>query len=222
MQSEIVKMKEINEVIPKVGIMPSSQPAEFVTYPWGDVENKDIVIFLDIKALIKIYRHSKSSVNKEVGGFLVGYPLKEEDKLFVQIVDATPAQHVHSKGEALSFTHQTWKMLDCQMNERFKGKHVVGWYHTHPGLGLFMSPYDTFIHNHFFSLPWQIALVIDPATENQMFFQKKNKKMIASGYYLYTQKDNMHIQLLKKVIDRLKIAEKRERSGRYKRYKMVM
>ncbi|MBI4778022.1 hypothetical protein HY792_03780, partial [Candidatus Desantisbacteria bacterium] len=66
---------------------------------------------------------------------------------------------------------------DCQMGERFNGKYVVGWYHTHPGLGLFMSHYDSFIHNNFFSLSCQIALVVDPATENHMFFQKKNTRI---------------------------------------------
>ncbi|PJB28572.1 hypothetical protein CO110_09215 [Candidatus Desantisbacteria bacterium CG_4_9_14_3_um_filter_40_11] len=216
-----IKLHEMYAVNPVEGVMPSSQPNEFIVSSWGNVDNKDMAIFVDMAALIKVYRHAKSSSQKEVGGFLIGYPMLEKEKLFVQITDVTPAQHIQSTGEALSFSHQTWKMLDCQMSERFRDKYVLGWYHTHPGIGLFLSPYDTFIHNHFFSLFWQIALVIDPATENHMFFSKKNKKLAESGNYFYTQRTEDNARSLKRMTDRLKIAQKRERSGRYKRHSMA-
>ncbi|MEK7812549.1 MAG: Mov34/MPN/PAD-1 family protein [Candidatus Desantisbacteria bacterium] len=217
-----IKVQDVYEASPIEGLMPSSQPDDFIVFPWGEITNKNIIIFVEMSALINIYRHAKSSPQKEVGGFLVGYPMQEKETLFVLITDATHAQHAHSMGEALSFTHQTWKMLDCQMGERFKDKYVVGWYHTHPGLGLFMSHYDSFIHNNFFSLPWQLALVVDPATENHMFFQKKNNRLAESGYYFYTEKTKENAASLKKMIDRLVVAQKRERSGRYKRYSMAV
>jgi proteasome lid subunit RPN8/RPN11 len=39
---------------------------------------------------------------------------------------------------------------------------IVGWYHTHPGLGIFLSEQDLFVAGHFFPAPYQLSLVIDP------------------------------------------------------------
>jgi len=33
------------------------------------------------------------------------------------------------------------------------GSQIVGWYHTHPAFGLFLSEYDLFIHRNFFADP---------------------------------------------------------------------
>jgi hypothetical protein len=38
----------------------------------------------------------------------------------------------------------------------------VGWYHSHPSFGIFLSEHDLFIHRNFFSGPAQIAVVVDP------------------------------------------------------------
>ena len=39
---------------------------------------------------------------------------------------------------------------------------MIGWYHTHPGFGIFLSDMDVFICDNFFNLPWQVAFVYDP------------------------------------------------------------
>ena len=38
----------------------------------------------------------------------------------------------------------------------------MGWYHTHPGFGPFLSAHDRFIHENFFAHPRHVALVLDP------------------------------------------------------------
>jgi hypothetical protein len=48
------------------------------------------------------------------------------------------------------------------MDENYAGKMIVGWYHSHPSYGIFLSGDDTFIQQNFFNQPWQIAIVIDP------------------------------------------------------------
>jgi proteasome lid subunit RPN8/RPN11 len=52
-----------------------------------------------------------------------------------------------------------------ELEEHFPGKKIVGWYHTHPKRGVFLSSYDTWLHNNFFSEPWQVALVIEPHSQ---------------------------------------------------------
>ncbi len=43
-----------------------------------------------------------------------------------------------------------------------KNARIVGWYHSHPDFGIFLSERDCFIHEHFFSAPGQVAYVVDP------------------------------------------------------------
>ena len=43
----------------------------------------------------------------------------------------------------------------------FRPHLVLGWYHTHPGWGLFLSAHDQFIHGNFYGGPHHVALVID-------------------------------------------------------------
>jgi hypothetical protein len=47
---------------------------------------------------------------------------------------------------------------------------IVGWYHSHPGFGVFLSEHDIFIHRNFFSDPNQVAWVFDPHSDEEGCF----------------------------------------------------
>ena len=82
----------------------------------------------------------------------------------------------------MRFTHATWAAMTRRAEEDYPGELVVGWQHTHPGLGVFLSAYDLFIHRHFFSQPWQIALVVDPRARQCGFFQWLGGKVVDCGF----------------------------------------
>jgi hypothetical protein len=48
---------------------------------------------------------------------------------------------------------------------------MVGWYHTHPDWGVFLSGMDLFICEHFFNKPLDVALVVDPCRQDRGWFQ---------------------------------------------------
>jgi proteasome lid subunit RPN8/RPN11 len=56
----------------------------------------------------------------------------------------------------------------------------VGWYHTHPGFGIFLSNMDLFIHRNFFPQKWHIALVLDPVNKKSGYFcwDKKQERIM--------------------------------------------
>jgi hypothetical protein len=60
------------------------------------------------------------------------------------------------------------------LNDELDAKHprrlMLGWYHTHPRMGVFLSGYDTWLHQHFFPESWQVALVIEPHSTTCGFF----------------------------------------------------
>jgi proteasome lid subunit RPN8/RPN11 len=70
------------------------------------------------------------------------------------------------------------------MDEKFPDKDLVGWYHSHPKMSVFLSNYDLFIHNHFFPHPWQVALVIEPhANVGGFFIRDRNGNLDDRVYY---------------------------------------
>ena len=109
-------------------------------------------------------------LTREVGGVLVGRLGRDDAGPFVVVETTIDALHAEEKGTELTFTHATWDHIHAEMDAKHKGRKIVGWYHTHPGFGIFLSDRDTFIHHSFFSLPFQIALVYDPKSREHGLF----------------------------------------------------
>lgn len=105
-----------------------------------------------------VEEHCFSRIDVEVGGFLIG----TIDESGTAIAHARPALTATSAQTHLTFTHEAWDEVLPLMDTEYAGMSIVGWYHSHPGFGVFLSDYDIFIQENFFSSPWQLALVVDP------------------------------------------------------------
>src|SRR5208337_2037861 len=70
----------------------------------------------------------------------------------------------------VTFTADTWQHIQVLMDKQYPDLRIVGWYHTHPGHGVFLSEMDVFLHESFFGLPWQAALVYDPRSGEEGIF----------------------------------------------------
>jgi LysM repeat protein/proteasome lid subunit RPN8/RPN11 len=106
----------------------------------------------------------------------------------VVITDYIEARYTDASAATLTFTHETWEDIHAQHQKRFSDKKIIGWQHTHPSYGIFLSNYDLFIQENFFNLPFQIAYVIDPVQQLRGFFQWKNGKTVKlHGYYVFDE-----------------------------------
>jgi proteasome lid subunit RPN8/RPN11 len=54
--------------------------------------------------------------------------------------------------------------------ESAEGATIVGWYHSHPDLGVFFSGTDRKTQRAFFNQPHSIGLVIDPIRLQEKWF----------------------------------------------------
>jgi hypothetical protein len=70
----------------------------------------------------------------------------------------------------VTFTQDTWEHIYAVKDKKYASERIVGWYHSHPGFGIFLSEHDTFIHKNFFSSPGQIAWVYDPHSDEEGCF----------------------------------------------------
>jgi proteasome lid subunit RPN8/RPN11 len=119
-------------------------------------------IFISEEAFDRATTRGQADLSREVGGILVGRLCQDDSGPFVAIETTIDALHAEEKGTELTFTHATWEHVHKEMDSKHQGKKILGWYHTHPGFGVFLSDRDLFIHQSFFNLPYQVALVYDP------------------------------------------------------------
>jgi len=120
--------------------------------------------------LDEIYRHGRATPDIEVCGVLVGEIVEDESGRYTYADAMIRGEGAESQAGAVTFTAATWTHIQKEMDERYEDKKIIGWYHTHPGFGIFLSDMDEFIHEQFFNEPWQIALVYDPVREEQGVF----------------------------------------------------
>jgi len=121
----------------------------------------------------KIEEHCFSEVSHEVGGFFVG--IIGEDK--TEIKGVIPSTKAQSQQTSLTFTHEAWDEAYQALAKDFPDLNLVGWYHSHPGFGVFMSEYDSFIQQNFFGTKGQLALVVDPLAGRRGWFKWGNEKI---------------------------------------------
>ncbi len=121
-------------------------------------------------ALQAIHAHGKSSMNAEICGVLVGQPLRDERGAYLLIRAAVEGDSAKNHAAQVTFTAKTWAHIQEVMDSKYPDDRIVGWYHTHPGFGIFLSGMDLFIQDNFFNLPWQVAFVYDPKNEEEGAF----------------------------------------------------
>ena len=138
-------------------------------------------IFVSESALNEILDYSERDLRRESGGFLIGGG-DTVDRRFVEVRHFLPAVEAHSRAATLMFTHDTWAAMTREVDRQFPEQTVLGWHHTHPGFGVFLSVYDQFIHRNFFNQPWQIAMVVDPRRRELGFFQWRSGQIVDCGF----------------------------------------
>ena len=143
----------------------------------------DSAIVIKRSVLNEIQSHGRSAPDIEVCGVLIGNIYRDAGKPFIHIEGCIRGNHAAGKSAQVTFTAETWTHIQDALENDHPHKRILGWYHTHPGYGIFLSEMDVFLHKNFFSLPWHTALVYDPvANEDGLFAWREGK--LASEHYL--------------------------------------
>lgn len=131
----------------------------------------NVSVFVTRPAYIRICVHA-CSADVEVGGALVGDWCQDEQtgEQYIVVKHVLPARYTKQGAVYLTFTQNTIIDFHAQIEKRFEGEKIIGWFHTHPRMGVFLSHYDTFLHHNFFPEPWQVALVVEPFSSVAGFF----------------------------------------------------
>ncbi|MEM9413300.1 MAG: Mov34/MPN/PAD-1 family protein, partial [Planctomycetota bacterium] len=156
----------------------------------GSVAGAELPIFVDMDVLRDMEAHARENTRVELGGVMLGQQhLDENGQPFVTITDSLRAKHYEATKGSFKFTHETWSQITRDRNEYRDDLEMVGWYHTHPGWGVFLSGMDLFICNNFFNRPLDVALVIDPCAGDRGWFQwSDGSTKQTAGFFLMTNR----------------------------------
>jgi proteasome lid subunit RPN8/RPN11 len=147
----------------------------------GGVEEKPFPVGCSFRISIgraaydTVWEHARSTLAegdaiKEVGGILIGAIYRDAAGPYLEITAAIMAEHTRNEGTEVTFTPETWVQINHVKDSLYPRERIVGWYHTHPRFGIFLSERDQFVHQHSFSQPWATAFVIDPVQNLEGFF----------------------------------------------------
>ncbi len=152
----------------------------------GEIDMDDVRVYIKQDVYNALERYAASDTSIELGTILLGDYRDGSGRTEVIISNYIEAKYTDASASTLTFTHETWNYVYQQHDKRYPNTKIIGWQHTHPSYGIFLSNYDLFIQENFFSAPFQIAYVIDPVQKLRGFFQWKNGKIEKlKGFYIY-------------------------------------
>jgi proteasome lid subunit RPN8/RPN11 len=128
--------------------------------------------------LDQVREHGESEPEVEVCGVLIGSVYENPTAALVYVDDCIRGNHASGKSTQVTFTTDTWDYIHKVMEQKHPGKQIVGWYHTHPGFGIFLSEMDLFIHRNFFSAHHHVAYVYDPQSRERGLFSWRNAQVV--------------------------------------------
>jgi proteasome lid subunit RPN8/RPN11 len=123
-------------------------------------------LLVDSEVVRNIRQHARSSMAAEICGVLIGHDKDQH----VEVSAIIQGENAEQAGAHVTFTQNTWEHIYAVKDKKFPNMRIVGWYHSHPGFGIFLSEHDTFIHKNFFSSPGQVAWVFDPQSDEEGCF----------------------------------------------------
>lgn len=126
--------------------------------PAGGGASPSVRIVIDSTVRRQIVEFALTDTGRELGGVLLG-AVSRDGEPAVQITAMIPARHTDAGSASVTFTHETWQDILAIKDRAFAQLKILGWFHTHPGFGIFLSRFDLHIHEHFFNLDWQVAYV---------------------------------------------------------------
>lgn len=142
------------------------------------------IVLVNQTALLQVAAHSASNVDVELGGALLGKAYRHQGRVIVQVLAALPAVNQDHGPVHFHFSADSWVNLQRDQATHYADLDIIGWFHTHPDLGVFYSSDDMVVHSAAFTLPWHVGLVVDPVRNEASFFGWVEGELAPlTGYY---------------------------------------
>jgi proteasome lid subunit RPN8/RPN11 len=141
----------------------------------------------DVWILQTAYRqvvdHLSHNTTREHGGLLLGFEVDTGAlQPTVVVAHSLPANHTEGSPTRLEIKENSWAEWDRISDHyaRRDGLRRVGWYHSHPGIRIFLSRWDLDVCRAF-DRSTHVALVVDPVGNQGGFFVRGEEGFRSDG-----------------------------------------
>jgi 26S proteasome regulatory subunit N11 len=149
-------------------------------------EEKPLPAYINKHAEAKMRNHALSMRKSkiEVMGLLLGEVRRWKDRIYVIVRDVVTTD-LDATAVSVKFDSVGFEKLFEKLDNAGFDYVVVGWYHSHPGYGCFMSETDLKTHSGIFVSTHQIAIVIDPVKFEISGFGMRGGKAVEEDFAVY-------------------------------------
>ncbi len=132
----------------------------------SDLEPSCKPLYISKTAEEKMRNHATSSVPKklEVMGLMLGQAFTHQGVEYTVVRDVATTD-LDASSTRVRFRRDGFEKLFTSLDDVGFDHIVTGWYHSHPGHGIFMSPTDVDTQKSMFSSSFHRAVVIDPVNK---------------------------------------------------------
>jgi len=143
--------------------------------PISDASNSrdGISVYVVHEVQKNIISYLKKNSKNESGGLLIGHPfvdMNNSNKKFVFVTGHFPTKSADFGPAHFSVSPEELIRGRSEIENKFPGLVVVGWYHSHPGHGVFLSRQDMNIVENIYNSDWHLAYVVDTLKDRDGFF----------------------------------------------------
>ncbi len=151
-----------------------------------DTKGKEFELYITKKSIDTINNHCMDFADRglEVIGFLVGDVFKCK-KLTFSLVKDVISSELKSTKISVRFEKDGFHKLFDKLEELNYNYIIVGWYHSHPGMGCFLSPKDIDTQKRMFKKPFHTALVVDPIRGDIKAYKMKDNGYEERSFAIY-------------------------------------
>lgn len=129
-----------------------------------------VQLFMDESVILTMAAHADIGFaeEKEIMGLILGTVYNDEEGEY-SVADGTATTKLESTNVSVRFDPDSLEDLFTSIDENESGT-VVGWYHSHPGFGCYLSTIDIKTHSDIFGEGIGFSVVLDPSDETLMVF----------------------------------------------------
>jgi proteasome lid subunit RPN8/RPN11 len=143
-------------------------------------------LYVSRNAEEKMRNHALSRVKErlEVMGLMLGSVHRHDGTEYAMIRDVVTTD-LEASSVYVRFSRGGWERLFSSLDDCGFDYVVVGWYHSHPGHGCFMSPTDVDTQRAIFNRPFHSAIVIDPIAKDIEAFGLRDSLPVSRPFAVY-------------------------------------
>lgn len=149
-------------------------------------------IYMEDYAHTYLYQYAKSGATGEKLAVLMGKTLNIDGQTTVFISGVIQAKYTEKLKGMETITKRSWQYIEEQIDKYFKGLSVVGWMHSRPSFGAFVTSRDEAYHKKVFNRDSQVFFVVDPADRLDRFYVLNDggrELRPVKGYFIYYEKN---------------------------------